>query len=51
MMDAHDVAMIIRRMIAYWLIILMAAVVIVLLVRAWRRHPRRGKRHRHKRRR
>jgi len=37
MFDARDWAMIVRRMIAYWLLIAMAAAIVVLIIRSRRR--------------
>jgi hypothetical protein len=36
MFDAHDMVMIVRRMIAYWLIILLVAAIVIFIVRARR---------------
>jgi len=51
MLDAHDIAMIVRRMIAYWLLIILIGALTFVALRAWRarRRDRPHKRHRRRR--
>jgi uncharacterized iron-regulated membrane protein len=51
MLSADDIAMIVQRMIAYWLLILLVAGLALLAFRLWRERRRNHPRRRHHRRR